>query len=462
MDNNYRNKISTVDEQGKRVWLFPKKPAGAFFNKRKIVSYGLLLMLLCMPFIKLNGKQLLLFNILERKFILFGQVFYPQDFSLFAISMVLMVAFVGLFTLAYGRIFCGWICPQTIFMEMVFRQIEYWIDGDANQQRKLWNLPMQGAKLRKRILKHSIFYIISFLLGNIFLAYIISADKLIEIMIDAPAKHIGGLISILIFSTIFYLVFSKMREQVCTIVCPYGRLQGVLVNNATLSVVYDFIRGEKRAKISKGEDRETEEKGDCVDCGLCVQVCPTGIDIRNGTQLECVNCTACIDACDTVMEKVGFEKGLIRYDSIEGVETRKRFSFTPRIVMLTALMAGVLIALISLLATRADVEVVLLRTRGTLFQKINDQEISNLFDINIINKTDDVKSIEIKLIGSDGYIKMIGNNLKANPGAESQGKFMLIKSKESLSSNKEKVLFGIYANGELIDEVKCTYVGPLI
>ena len=248
---SYRDSIATVDEKGKRIWIYPKKPKGWFYDKRKVLSYVLLLFLFAGPYIKIGGEPLLMVNILERKFVLFGQVFWPQDFYIFALGMITFVVFIILFTVVFGRLFCGWICPQTIFMEMVFRRIEYWIEGDFKHQKKLNAASWNAEKIRKKLLKHSIFWGISFLIANTFLSYVIGYEALWEIILDNPADHVGGLIAIIIFTTVFYLVFSQMREQVCTTVCPYGRLQGVLLDKNSLVVAYDHVRGEGTAGRGK-------------------------------------------------------------------------------------------------------------------------------------------------------------------------------------------------------------------
>jgi cytochrome c oxidase accessory protein FixG len=237
--DNFRDSIGTINEEGKRAWVFPKKPSGKFWQYRKYVSYFLLAFLISAPFIKINGNQFLMFNVLERRFNIFSFPFWPQDFHLFDISMIIGVIFVALFTVAFGRIFCGWMCPQTIFMEMVFRRIEFWIDGDRGAQIRLDRQKWDAEKIRKRVTKWIIFFIISFLIANVFLAYLIGSDRLIRYIIDGPLLHISTLISLLIFTAVFYFVFAWFREQVCIIACPYGRMQGVLLDNKSIVVAYD-------------------------------------------------------------------------------------------------------------------------------------------------------------------------------------------------------------------------------
>ncbi|HRP61174.1 MAG TPA: cytochrome c oxidase accessory protein CcoG, partial [Vicingus sp.] len=329
-DDSFRNKITTVNEDGKRKWLYPKKPKGKFTNYRTYLSYLLLAILFAIPWIKIDGEPFLMFNVVTRKFVLFGQVFWPQDFHIFGLIMISMIIFIVLFTTVYGRVFCGWICPQTIFMEMVYRKIEYWIDGDYKEQQLLKKQPWDLEKIGKRGLKYSLFYLIAVIISHTFLAYIIGSDELLKIQRAPIKEHLGGFIAILAFSWVFFFVFAWFREQVCLIVCPYGRLQGVMLDRNSLVVAYDYIRGEGRAKFRKNEDRKEARKGDCIDCNQCVNVCPTGIDIRNGTQLECINCTACMDACDHMMESVKQPIGLIRIDSENAIAEGKRVKFSTR------------------------------------------------------------------------------------------------------------------------------------
>src|SRR6478736_8703426 len=341
LDESFRDTIGTIDKEGHRKYIYPKKPSGKFYDYRKWVSYFLLAILISAPFIKINGNQFMMFNVVERRFNIFGFPFWPQDFYLFVLSMIIGVVFVILFTVVFGRIFCGWICPQTIFLELVFRRIEYWIDGDRGSQMRLAKQEWNAEKIRKRAIKWTIFFIISFIIANVFLAYVIGSDKLFQLIAEGPTMHLSNFIALLIFTGVFYLVFAWFREQVCIIACPYGRLQGVLLDNKSINVAYDFVRGEKekgRAKFNKKEDRAASGKGDCIDCHQCVNVCPMGIDIRNGTQLECTNCTACIDECDSIMESVNLPKGLIRYASEDEIEKKEPFKFTARMKGYTAVL----------------------------------------------------------------------------------------------------------------------------
>ncbi|MDG5492183.1 cytochrome c oxidase accessory protein CcoG [Psychroserpens sp. SPM9] len=465
-NESFRDTIGTLTDDGKRAWVYPKKPSGRYYEKRKIVSYSLLIFLFAAPFIKINGNQFLLFNVLERRFNIFGFPFWPQDFYLFVISMLIGVVFVTLFTVGFGRIFCGWICPQTIFMEMVFRRIEYWIDGDRNKQRKLDKQPWNAEKIRKRLLKWFVFLVISFLIANVFLAYLIGSDKLLNYIIDGPFKHLGTLFPLIIFTAVFYFVFAWFREQVCIIACPYGRLQGVLLDNKSIVVAYDHKRGEGdngRKKFRKNEDRQALGHGDCIDCFQCVHVCPTGIDIRNGTQLECVNCTACIDECDHIMESINLPKGLIRYASEDNIEQKKKFEFTPRLKGYTAVLV-ILIGLLSgLLMLRNDVEARILRLPGQLYEKKGEDIISNVFTYKLINKTTDtISDVSFKLRHYKGVIKLVSTSEKFMVPAQglAEGTLFIEIDKKELKGDKNKLLIEVYNNNELIETTTVNFLGP--
>lgn len=463
-DESFRDVIGTIDESGKRKFIFPKQPKGKFYDYRKLVSYFLLITLIANPFIKVNGNQFMMFNVLERRFNILGFPFWPQDFYLFVMAMIIGVVFVILFTVIYGRIFCGWICPQTIFLEMVFRRIEYWIDGDRGAQLRLQKQEWNAEKIRKRLTKWMIFFIISFGIANVFLAYIIGSDRLFLMVEEGPLNHMSNFIALLIFTAVFYFVFVWFREQVCIIACPYGRLQGVLLDNKSINVTYDFVRGEKetgRAKFNKNEDRSTTGKGDCIDCHQCVNVCPTGIDIRNGTQLECTNCTACIDECDSIMKSVGLPNGLIRYASEDEIEKKVPFKFTTRMKGYTVVL-GILISLfIGLLFLRNDVEATVLRLPGQLFQHKGDK-ISNVYTFKIVNKTvKDYDKVHFELINQKGEIKMVGNNnFFVQKQGMSEGTMFIEINQFILKSDNTKLKIGVYNGTELLETTKTSFLSP--
>mgnify|MGYP001268078965 CR=1 FL=1 len=461
---SFRDHIGTITEEGKRKWIYPKKPSGRFYKYRTYVSYILLAFLFLGPHLhKIFGLDhpLFLFDVINRKFILFGQVFWPQDFHLFAFIMITMIIFIVLFTVVFGRIFCGWVCPQTIFMEMVFRKIEYWIDGDYKQQMKLAKQEWNAEKIKKRVLKHSIFWIVSFIIANTFLAYIIGADKLWEIQTDNPKNHIGGLITLIAFTTVFYFIFSWFREQVCIIACPYGRLQGVMIDRNTIVVAYDYKRGEPRGKFRKNEDRKAAGKGDCIDCKQCVDVCPTGIDIRNGTQLECINCTACIDACDFMMEKVGLPKGLIRYDSEAHIAEGKKSLLTTRVKGYIAVLIALIGIIVYLFTLRGDVEATILRAPGSLYTQVDDNHISNIYTFNVVNKSNEPIDVHYELVEPKGELKLTGQDkIHLEVGEEKSGSFLIILDKKDVTKHKLPVKVNVVSNGKVEETLTVTFLGP--
>lgn len=462
-EEEFRDSISTIGEDGKRIWVYPKKPKGFFHKWRLVLSIFLLALLFAAPHIKIGGQPLVLIGILERKFVLFGQVFWPQDLYIFAFTMILMMVFIILFTVVFGRVFCGWVCPQTIFMEFVFRKIEYWIEGDWTHQKKLNKQPWNREKILKKTAKHSLFLLVSFLIGNTFLAYIIGADALWEIQTDPLSAHLGGFMAMIIFSLVFYGVFAFLREQVCTTICPYGRLQGVLLDKDSIIVAYDHKRGESRGRFKKTENREEAGKGDCIDCKQCVHVCPTGIDIRNGTQLECVNCTACIDACDDIMEAVNLPKGLIRYASESNIEGGKKFVFTKRMKSYTALLGLLIVIWGALIFTRTDFQAVVLKKRGSTYQMLENGMISNIYEINLINKSKNSYKVELQLEeGLDGEVNLTKSPILLGPEEQVKNNFIIRLNSNEISRGQKKLKIIVLGDGEELLEVKTSFVGPLL
>jgi cytochrome c oxidase accessory protein FixG len=442
-------------KSGGRVFLYPKKAKGKLFTIRKWVSYLLLLLLFFSPYVKLNGEQLVLLNFLERKFVFFGLIFTPQDFYLFALAMLIFILFIVCFTVVFGRLWCGWACPQTIFMEMVFRRIEYWIEGDANQQRKLDEQEWNAEKILKKGSKQLIFLLISFGIANTFLAYMIGTDQLYQIITEPISEHLVGFVSIWIFTLIFYGVFAYVREVVCTVICPYGRLQGVLLDNKSLIVAYDETRGEPRGHMQKNIDQH--KKGDCIDCGLCVQVCPTGIDIRKGTQLECVNCTACIDACDEVMLKINRPQKLIGFYNHDFIKNRNPFKIGVRAYGYGIVLFLVILVFSSLIYKREDVQTTVLRASGTLYQKRPDGSIANLYNAELINKTNKEIKFLFKSADKLDKIELIQTDTVLRKEGTAHLTFFLVKQPKHIAEFKTKVVFQVEANGKIISNSSTTF-----
>ncbi|MCX6351931.1 MAG: cytochrome c oxidase accessory protein CcoG [Bacteroidetes bacterium] len=455
---SYRDSLTTVNEFGKRVWVYAKKPFGKWYKWRGVVGYILLAFFLTAPFIKVSDHPMLQFDFVHRKFVLFGSVFWPHDFYIFLIGFISFIVFIFLFTAAFGRLWCGWACPQTIFMEMIFRKIEYLFEGDAIAQRKLTKQRWDAEKVLRRGGKLFVFYLISFVIANVFLAYIIGSENLQTIIFDNPLNHTKGLTAIMIFSGVFFFVYAYMREQVCTIVCPYGRLQSVLMDTHSLVVAYDYKRGEGRAKWGRSRD---EKAGDCIDCYQCVDVCPTGIDIRNGIQLECVNCTACIDACNMVMDKIHKPRGLVKFASINGIEKGEKFSWNARRIAYSVVLCVLVGVLVTILSVRSDLQATILRTPGMAFLEVPGGKIRNIYNVKILNKTFKDLPVELKLESINGDLAYIGkNHIKVPKEDYGAGIISIDINKDKLPSSSTHILIGIYSNGKKLQTVKTNFMGP--
>lgn len=447
-ERTFRDRIGIVSEEGKRVWVYARRPDGILFSYRLFVSFLLIAVFFILPFIKVNETPLFLIDILSRKFILFGKIFWPQDFFLFFLLMISFIVFIILFTVIYGRIWCGWGCPQSVFMEIVFRNIEWLIEGNPQQQKKLNENGFSFEYFIKKIIKHFLFWLLSFFIAVTILSYISGYESIFAIVTGGFALSGGKFTGVLIFATVIYIIFSQIRELVCTILCPYGRLQGVLLDRNSINVAYDFIRGEPRGKLNE------ENKGDCIDCANCLHVCPSGIDIRNGIQLECTNCTACIDACNSVMKRIHKPKGLIRYASLNNIEKSEKLKFSARVAGYSAVLCLLLVFLSYLLISRTDIQTTILRTPGTIFQEQPDGRISNLYSVKIQNKTHHVQDISIKLLSPpSGEIKLISNNgFHIKDQSSSEAVFFVILDKSYIKSADMPVELGIFANNILTEK----------
>jgi cytochrome c oxidase accessory protein FixG len=452
----FRDSVATIDQKGKRKYIFPKKPKGHLYNLRTISSIVYLILFFSLPWIKWNGEPFIMLNVLKRKFILFGQIFGPQDFFIFALGMITFVVFIILFTVIFGRIFCGWACPQTIFMEMVFRKIEYWLDGDAHKQQQLKAMPWNSFKIRKRIIKILVFWLLAFIIANYFMAYLISMDEVLRYVHEGIGAHAGTFTALIIFTSVFFFVYYWFREQVCIVVCPYGRLQGVLLDRNSIVVAYDYARGEPRGKAS-----EEGSHGDCIDCKACVRVCPTGIDIRNGTQLECVNCTACIDACDEIMDQIDKPRKLIKYASESNIAQKQKLRFTGRIKAYSAVLLLILSALVAMLLTRDSVDVTILRTQGMIYQELPGGYIGNLYSARMFNKTHRNITVNLVYEGSDGSIEIIGKQPFIEKESYAVITFLVKRKAELIQKRKTDLNIHISAEGKEIASKKTTFIGPI-
>lgn len=459
----FRDRVSTVTEKGSRNWVYALKPEGKFYNVRNIFAWLYLAVFFAMPFIKINDMPFFMINVPQGKFIIFGNIFWPQDFFVFAFGMILFIVFIILFTVIYGRLFCGWACPQTIFMEFVFRKIEWLIEGSPTQQKKLNEREWDKDKIIRKTAKHVLFFVFSFLIANMFLAYIVGIDRLFEIIREPISDNIALLFGLLIFTGLFYGVFAFVREIVCTTICPYGRLQGVMFDKDTMQISYDYVRGEPRGKISKKKDDtlSVNKKGDCIDCKKCVWVCPTGIDIRNGVQIDCVGCTACIDACDEVMQKINLPTGLIRYASENEIKEQRKFKANNRIKAYSALLVVLVCIMMYLLFSMKSIDTHIARVKGQLYQRTAEGNISNLFEAKILNKTNKEKVVTFKVLEHNAQIKLIGKNkMILNKESISDITFFMEIPEKELRKRSNNIVVGVYENDMLIQKVKTKFLAP--
>jgi cytochrome c oxidase accessory protein FixG len=457
----FRNELASVHTDGRRKWVFARKPSGRYYRARTILSWFLLAFLFGAPFVTVNGQQLVLLDFLERRFAAFGMVFWPQDFYLVVLIALALLVTLALSTTAVGRIWCGWLCPQTVFMEMLFRKIEYLIEGSAAEQLRRTRAPLTFDTAWRRVLKHGIFFGLSFVIANVFLAYIIGADDLWIIVTDTPAAHLAGLMAIMIFSLVFYGVFARFREQVCTLACPYGRVMSALIDTHTLTVTYDRPRGEPRSRIHRDTPTAAQAAGDCVDCGQCVTVCPTGIDIRNGIQLECINCAACIDACDDVMRRVKRPTGLIRITSHEAIRTGRLEWLTVRVKAYATIWLLLVLAVGTLIASQPDVDVLILRQPGTMYATLDDGAVANFYNLQVINRTNRSQALEYRMLSPAGAtVTALGAIDRVDPHGLVESRLVLQVPRASLTGTDTPISLEVRADGVPVQTISSSLVGP--
>ena len=457
--DTFRNELASVARDGRRRWIFARQPSGPLYRARTALGGLLIGFLFLAPFVSVHGQPLMLLNVLDRKFVILGTLFRPQDFHIVVILALAGLVTLMLFTVVVGRVWCGWMCPQTIFMEMLFRRIEYAIDGSAEQQVRRRQGEWTRDRAIRTVLKHAIFFALSFLIANVFLAWIIGAPLLITIVTDSPSRHIGGLVAISVFSAVFYAVFARFREQACVLACPYGRVLSALVDERTITVTYDRARGEPRSRLVRGT--HPASVGDCIDCHRCVTVCPTGIDIRNGLQLECVACTACIDACNDVMQRVGRPAGLIRHTSAEAIRHGSRRRITGRVAAYLMVWVLLVAAGSFLLATRPDLDLVILRQPGTLYATVAGNAVANFYTVEALNRSNRPAPFSIEVLEPPGAtVTTLGPSPEVPANGVLDLRFLLQLPSASMSGPSTAVKFAVRSNGRIVQEIDSAFLGP--
>ncbi len=470
MEEPVKDRLATTDEFGDRVYIYVAEVKGFFRKHRNWTQAILILFFLIMPWIKINGEQGILLSLPERKFSFFGLVFYAHDGPLIFFILAISAIGLALVTAIWGRVWCGWACPQTVFIDGVFRRIEYWIEGHHIQRRQLDEAPFSSQKFFKKLFKWILFFIIATIIAHSFIAYFVGAENLVKMISHTPSENWVDFLIVSGISLILLFDFGWFREQFCFIVCPYGRFQSVLLDNNSMNVMYDEKRGEPRKGSLKkikplelgipnqtlNQNSEQEKEGDCVNCKRCIMVCPTGIDIRRGLQMECIHCTACIDACDEIMEKVKKPKGLIRYSSTAEMQGEKRIIWNFRTILYSFLILGAFSILTYKITTREDLHWVMLREKTTPYRILDGQEsgfIINQFKAHIRNQTHSEMKIHFHLkddavLNQSAKLIQQATEIILKPG-ESQTHLLFIKFNKEMTKGTGQNPIPVEADYEL-------------
>jgi cytochrome c oxidase accessory protein FixG len=457
----FRETLYTIDKRGNRRWVYPALVKGWFFRHRRIVIYALMAFYLSMPWLTVAGEQAIFLDIPHRRFVFFGAVFWATDTFFLVLLLGALALSLFFFTALFGRVWCGWACPETVFLEFVYRPIERLIEGEAAQRRKLDASPWTFDKVRKKSLKLFVFLLVSWILASTFLAYFVGAHVLINMMQHSPALNPTPFTATLILMGAMMFQFGWFREQFCTVVCPYARFQSVLMDSRSLAVSYDYSRGEPRSKLRSKEDTKS---GDCVDCGLCVRVCPTGIDIRNGLQLECIQCTACIDACDSVMAKINKPMGLIRYATEEELKGEKRTWVRPRPILYGLILVAYFIVFSYRMSTRSLLDSEVVRgARDIPYSTLSDNRISNHLTLRFSNKS---KVPRLFSVSAPEYpeveVLMPVTPFPVGPGALQNAPLFLNFGSDFLIAGKKPIRLIVQADDGFEEILSVTLLGPAL
>ncbi len=399
--------LTTLGTDGKRLWIYPTLSTGRLYRLRLIVAWFLIALFVLLPIIRINGKPAVLLDLAKREFTFFGTTFFPTDtFILLQIGVLLILGIV-LLTALYGRVWCGWGCPQTVYLEFVFRPIERLIEGKEHVRKRRDGQALNFDKFWRKSLKLGIYAFISLGLAHVFLSYFVEWPTLIDWMQQPPTRHWGYFLLAFGLAGLIFFDFAFFREQMCTITCPYARMQSVLQDQKSMIVSYDPGRGEPRGKRKKSA--VAENLGDCIDCFACVRTCPTGIDIRDGLQMECVGCTQCIDACDAIMDRIDKPRGLIRYTSEDELDGKPKSRFRPRVVIYSVILLGLMISVTGSILTRQGLDIDIVRAQGAPFTVLEDGRISNRLRLRLRNQAASERSISVALSRPAGAaVQLVG------------------------------------------------------
>jgi cytochrome c oxidase accessory protein FixG len=447
--------LPTLNEDGSRRWIRPRPSHGRHWQQRRAVALLLIAIFVSIPYIEMAGKPLVLLDLPRREFTLFGTTFLPTDTILLMLLLVSIIITVFLLTALFGRVWCGWACPQTVYMEFLFRPIERWLEGGRSGSLALDR--ERGTFHPRRLLKYAIYLVLASFLAHIFLSYFVGVEQLRHWIFHSPAEHPTGFFIVTATTLAIFADFTYFREQTCLVACPYGRWQSVLLDRQSLIVAYDAGRGEPRAKGKV----KSAGAGDCIDCGACVLTCPTGIDIRDGLQMECIHCTQCADACDAVMDKVGRPRGLIRYSSREALETRQRHLLRPRVVLYPAVLALFLGGFIYALSTRDAADITVLRGLGEPFVAQPDGRIANQVRVKIANRTGHDHAYRIDVTGAaEATVVAPQNPLLVPAGSTATTSVFIVLPSTSFHDGERRVAFSVSDGAGFTRRIDYRLVGP--
>lgn len=448
--------LTTLEKDGSRRWLYPRLSPGKHWFSRRIVGFSLIALFVALPHLRINGKPAILLDITAREFTLFGYTFLPTDTLLLALLMVSVFLTIFLLTALLGRVWCGWACPQTVYLEFVYRPIERFFMGTVGRG----GVPRQQTAGWRYVAMYAVYLVLSMLLAHTFLAYFVGVERLGRWVTQSPIEHPGPFFVMVITTGLMMFDFVFFREQLCLIACPYGRFQSVLLDRDSLIVAYDRNRGEPRGKLNQQLPVIEKPRGDCVDCGLCVKTCPTGIDIRNGLQMECIHCTQCIDACDEVMEKVGRAPGLIRYSSQNAIENGSQKFLRPRVVIYPILLTILLSTLAYNIATKKSFDVTLLRNFGAPYTISETDQVQNSLRFKIVNRSDKPEEFTIRVVQPDAVTTDLENAVTLQAGATETFPLLASAPRDMFLLGQATVEFEITNTSGEKRAIQCQMLGP--
>lgn len=456
--------LSSLERDGRRRRLYPRVSPGRFLLARRLFAYVLIAVFTLLPYVEINGKPSILLDIVQRQFTFFGKTFLPTDTTLLALLLVSVVVAVFLLTALLGRVWCGYACPQTVYMEFVYRPLERLFDGPPRRRGK----PGTKRSISRTAAKYVVFLLISMFLAHTFLAYFVGVEALQRWVLQSPLEHPTSFMVMLVTTALMVFDFCYFREQTCIIACPYGRLQSVLFDRDTLVISYDPKRGEPRGKPKRRREAPSatshrdQQRGDCVDCDLCVDTCPTGIDIRDGVKMECIGCAQCIDACDRVMDRLGRPRGLIRYSSQARIAGEGSRIIRPRVIIYPLILVVLAVVFSVALSGQKSADVTLLRGLGMPFVKLATGEISNQVRLKITNRGVRPAAYSVEIVGGTPGRLIVDETPFTVEAGKSRTQALLIVEPESVFvGGTYSITLRVADGGDFSEELTCRLFGPV-